>query len=174
MARPDYVALAKEAVGNHRRFESFSWYDRPEDSDQWTIVYTSNRDSGILEMSNAAAIARALAPYIRREWVREESHSHWAVGHVDGYAIRVYRPDGKVSRAFRAWCDLNARLEDYPVLDDDDFSRREWEETLEYWEGMSRRERIKLCAERGDSIFAARRDSPPDGAEMYIRDHLNF
>ena len=31
-----------------------------------------------------------------------ESHSHWAVGHVDGFSIRVYR-DGEITEAFRTY-----------------------------------------------------------------------
>ena len=42
----------------------------------------------------------------------EEHHNHWAVGWVDGYAIRVYR-DGKITEAFRTWHDLQARMNDY-------------------------------------------------------------
>src|SRR5215831_551340 len=142
----DIAKLAANAAGNWKRFESFGWYDRPDDADAWTIVYTSHRDSDLLTRSNADAIAKIMAPYVARGWATEESHGHWAVGHVDGYAIRVYRPDGKVSRAFKAWCAIQARLEDYPVLDDDDYSRREWKATCEAWEGMSLRDRIEICA----------------------------
>jgi hypothetical protein len=46
-----------------------------------------------------------------------ESHSHWAVGHVDGFSMRVYRA-GEVTDAFRAYHGLMERLEAYPVLDE--------------------------------------------------------
>lgn len=66
MRASDCAALAAKAAGNHRRFECFAWFARPPDSDQWTIVYTHNRDSDVLEQSNAAAIAKRMAPYVRR------------------------------------------------------------------------------------------------------------
>ena len=60
----------------------------------------------------------------------EEHHTHWAVGWVDGYAIRVYRR-GRITKAFRTCHDLQSRLADYPVLDEDDYSNRVYEATLE-------------------------------------------
>ncbi len=59
-----------------------------------------------------------------------ESHDHWAVGHVDGFSVRVYR-DGEVTDAFKTYHDLAGRLADYPFLDEEDYSRREYEATLE-------------------------------------------
>ena len=51
---------AKEAAGNWREFDCFAWFDQPADADNWTIVYTSNRDSGLIDQSNAAAIDKVL------------------------------------------------------------------------------------------------------------------
>jgi hypothetical protein len=59
-----------------------------------------------------------------------ESHSHWAVGHVDGFSIRVYR-DGEVTDAFRTYHEIAERLDGYPILDEEDYGRREYEATLE-------------------------------------------
>jgi len=121
---------AKEAAGNWMEFDCFSW-DRSselEDADQFCLVYTVNRDSGLLDQSNAEAIAEAMKPFLDRD-VFEEHHTHWAVGWVDGYAIRVYRR-GKVTRAFRTWHNLQSRLAEYPLLDDDDYSTRIYEATL--------------------------------------------
>src|SRR5262249_52247440 len=58
-------------------------------------------------------------------------HSHWAVGYVDGYAIRVYREDETITDAFKVWCDLQESLSDYPVLNDEDLSEREYTATIE-------------------------------------------
>jgi hypothetical protein len=59
-----------------------------------------------------------------------ESHSHWAVGHVDGFSISVYR-NGEITDAFKAYHDLSEQLADYPILDEEDYSEREVEATLE-------------------------------------------
>jgi hypothetical protein len=129
----DYAELAKQAAGNWRKFESFGWHDRPDDADGWAIVYTNNRDSGLVDESNAKAIAKAMQPYLEAEDpdVLPEHHGHWACGWVDGYSIRVYDGRGEPTEAFKAWCDLHARLEDYPLLDEEDYSSREYEATLE-------------------------------------------
>ena len=129
----DYAELAAQAAGNWRSFESFGWHDQPHDAENFTIIYTHNRDSRLLEESNAAAIDAELEPFREGDDpdVIAEHHGHWACGWVDGYAIRVFRQDGTITEAFQRLCDLNERLEDYPVLDDEDYSRREYEATLE-------------------------------------------
>jgi hypothetical protein len=83
-------------------------------------------------MSNADAIAEAMTPFNDGDDpdVVFESHSHWAVGHVDGFSIRVYR-DGQITEAFRSYHELAERMADYPVLDEEDYSKREYEATLE-------------------------------------------
>ena len=56
---------ATQAAGNWERFNSFIWFrDREvEDADQWAIIYTHNRDSGLLDQSNAKVISEAMAPF---------------------------------------------------------------------------------------------------------------
>jgi hypothetical protein len=125
---------AKQAAGNWQRFDSFVWFrdSETDDPDAWAIIYTHNRDSGLLDESNADAIAKALEPFTEGDDpdVVFESHDHWACGHVDGFSIRVYR-DGQITDAFRTYHDLCERLDDYPILDEEDFSERELEATLE-------------------------------------------
>lgn len=122
----DIEAAAQQLAGNHRHFDSFAWFDRPDDSDNWTVVYTCNRDSSLLEQSNAEAIAAELQCFIDSGDVVAEHHGHFAVGWIDGFAIRVFNAAGQVTEAFRVWCRLQERLSDYPVLDEEDFSRREY------------------------------------------------
>ena len=127
----DLEAAAKTAAGNWKHFECFAWHRGHDlaDADNWAIVYTNNRDSGLLDQSNADAIEEALQPYLGRDVVAEHHH-HWACGWVDGYSIRVYRR-GRITKAFRAYHELAQRLADYPLLDEEDYSRREYEATLE-------------------------------------------
>ena len=108
---------AGAAAGNWKRFSCFVW-DRLleiDDPDNWAIIYTHNRDSGLLAQSNAAVIADALEPFSDTENpdVVFESHAHWAVGHVDGFSIRVYR-DGEITEAFRAYHLLMERHRSLP------------------------------------------------------------
>ena len=121
---------ARSSVGNWHSFGSFCWFERPDNADDFAIFYTHNRDSGLLDQSNAAVIAEALEPFVESGDVRAEDHSHWACGWVAGFAIRVYR-DGKVTPAFAKWYELQERLEDYPILDEFDYSNREYDAAIE-------------------------------------------
>jgi hypothetical protein len=123
---------ARLAAGNWRSFDSFAWFrDDIPDPENWAIVYTSNRGSDLLAVSNADALRKAMEPFSEADApdVVFESNGHWAVGHVDGFSIRVYR-DGEITDAFKSYHDLGERLADYPVLDEEDYSRREHEATL--------------------------------------------
>jgi hypothetical protein len=123
----DVEAAAVALTGNFRRFTNFAYFGDKDAS--WAIVYTHNRDSGLLDQSNAAAIAKALARF--PDDVVEICHSHWAVGYVDGFELRVYATGGAITPAFATYCELQARLDDYPVLDEDDYSEREREALYE-------------------------------------------
>jgi hypothetical protein len=127
----DLESAAKEAVGNWIEFDCFSWdkANELEDSEQFAIVYTRHRDSELVEISNAEAIAEAMEPFLEQD-VYDEHHNHYAVGWVDGYAIRVYR-DGLITEAFRTYHQIQQRLADYPLLDEEDYSSKEYEATLE-------------------------------------------
>jgi hypothetical protein len=125
---------ATQAAGNWKRFDSFAWFrdDDIPDPDNWAILYTHNRDSGLLDLSNAEAISEALTPFADSDDpdVVFESHSHWAVGHVDGFSIRVFK-EGEITDAFKTYHELVERLADYPVLDESDYGEREYEATVE-------------------------------------------
>jgi len=127
------MQMAEEAAGNWQDFESFAWSGAPEENaDNWTIVYTSNRDSGLLDQSNAKVIEAVMEGF-PEDQVRAESHSHWAVGYVDGYSIRVYNPDGSLTDAFKAWTALKNAMDRHPILDEEAYSElemeAEWENT---------------------------------------------
>ena len=129
----DLDHAAEAAAGNWQDFYSFAWHrandlDDPED---WAIIYTHHRDSGLLDQSNAATIAKALEPFTDTDDpdVIAEHHGHWGVGWIDGYAVRVFK-DGQITKAFRTYHELAEALAQYPVLDEEDYSQRELEATL--------------------------------------------
>ena len=127
----DIETLARQAAGNHRKFDCFIWWEHPDEDHNWCIVYTHNRDSDVLDQSNAAAIAKEMQPFCDDGTARIESHNHWACGHVDGYAILVYDVAGEITEAFKTWVGIQQRLEDYPILDDSDLTQREHDEAIE-------------------------------------------
>lgn len=126
---------AAKAAGNWKRFDSFVWFrDRElEDADQWSVIYTHNRDSRLLDQSNAHVITKAMESFTEGDDpdVVFESHSHWAVGHVDGFSLRVFDKHSEITPAFKAYHDLAERMDEYPILDESDFSNREYEATLD-------------------------------------------
>lgn len=124
---------ARQAAGNWRQFDSFAWFRKSKlkRPDNWAVIYTHHRDSGLLDQSNAGVITEAMMPFTEGTDpdVVFEDHSHWAVGFVSGFSLRVFRR-GKIIRAFRVYHDLAVRMDDYPVLDETDYSQRELEATL--------------------------------------------
>ncbi len=130
----DLKEAAKEAAGNWRRFSCFVWWRERDidDSENWAVIYSHHRDSGLLDQSNAAIIRKALLPFTDTDEpdVVFESHSHWAVGYVDGFSLRVFKR-GRVTKAFKIYHELGRRMDEYPILDESDYSEREFEATLE-------------------------------------------
>ncbi len=121
--------FAAKLAGNWDKMNSFYWeHASDDDAQDWGIYYTGNRDADLLTQSNAAAIAKVLEADEFADDVRSESHSHWAVGHVDGYSIRIYR-NGTITPAAAALFELVCALEEYPCLDESDFSEREYADT---------------------------------------------
>ena len=130
----DLEVAAEAAAGNWQEFDSFCWHraNDIDDPENWAIVYTHHRDSGLLDQSNAAVIQKSLEPFTDTDDpdVISEHHGHWAVGWIDGYAIRVFK-DGQITKAFKTYHELVRALAEYPVLDEQDYSQRELEATLE-------------------------------------------
>jgi hypothetical protein len=146
----DVEAAARHMAGNWRRFECFCWHrgHHLDDADRWCVWYTSSRDGGLLEQSNEKAIKERLEPFCDGEDadVVFERHSHWAVGHVDGFSVRVFRAGGTITDAFKEVCCIKERLEDYPILDEQDYGEREYGATLENYHLEMWRQRDELPA----------------------------
>lgn len=91
-----------------------------EDYSDYYCIAGHSRDSDILEESNYQSIKK----YLQSENVAYEeiSASHWAVGWVESIIIHESNDAGLV-----VGDDIAKRLEDYPIFNEDDYSRREWE-----------------------------------------------
>jgi hypothetical protein len=95
-----------------------------------------HRDSDCLQESNYITIWNDLFGKFPDD-VSELHSNHWAVGWIDQIMVRVIDDEGNPTPAFEALIEWNDALNDYPVADEDDFSRREWEDFVEcieqYW-----------------------------------------
>lgn len=128
MTIDDYAQAFK---GNWQRFGDFAWHTQYEldDPEEFGLYYYNNRDADVLEQSNAAYIKAEMAEFPEADcWL--ESHNHWAVGWVECVVVRVYQAEKyplEYTDAFkRLWAILQA-LTAYPILDEDDFSAREYD-----------------------------------------------
>lgn len=119
----------------------------------WYVFLSRNRDSGCLENSNFETGLAAVKAVMSQESVAGEdddyasvqvvSENHWAVGWVEWIAIHE-TDTAALAEANR----IMERLENYPVLDEDDLSRREMDEANEVWRNCYRwHERIAYIRE---------------------------
>lgn len=133
-----------------------------------------NRDSDLLTNHNfETALARLekVAHVIDSEsTVQIVSENHWACGWIEWIAI--HKDD---AQALALANEIADHLDTYPVLDEDRYSEREFQEIYDLWHNMSVRDRYELIVRKGDcSIFAARRGELPDdqGIEETLRGWL--
>lgn len=128
-----------------------------DDRQEWLVVpVMRTRDSGPLDESNFDAAAKRLGG--EGDTVEVHRFGHWGPG---WFEIIIVDPTSEAATVAQ---EIEACLADYPVLDENDFSEREWNAANETWRHCyNLKERIKLCAAAGVSIFAARRDTIPAG-----------
>jgi hypothetical protein len=101
-----------------------------KDRDDWLVVITRTRDSECLEESNFTAALKLLGS--ESDTVEIVRLGHWACGWIE----HIF-----AAPEHRAACeDIQARLDDYPVLDEDDFSQREGDAAFESWVSFGCRE----------------------------------
>lgn len=136
--------------------------------------FGQSRDSDVLEQSNfetAYDTLKETAKDIDGETsVQIVREGHWAVGWVEWIAI--HESDTETLDVARGLCD---RANNYPILDESDYSEREWESACSFWESMSIRARVDTIQQktRGTvSVFAARRADLPEDPAGYLYEYL--
>lgn len=116
------------------------------DNGDWLIVYAMHRDSDCLARSNFRAMLKSLGG--ESDTVSIERSSHWAVGWVE-YLIIAPDCAEKIAIAQKQL----ERIENYPVLDEDDFSEEEREEANEIWRNCySQKERAAYIRKFSDQF----------------------
>lgn len=116
----------------------------------WLIALAIHRDSDALSRSNWRVMEKILRelPEVK-EWqgefspVATERASHWAVGWVDYLVI-----DPACTAAIASAEEMREQIDNYPVLDEEDFSREEQEEAESMWRDCyCPKERVKYIRE---------------------------
>lgn len=90
------------------------------------VIAGRSRDSSLLEESNWDAMKEIAGD---GDYVYDWRAHHWAVGWVEYLMLKPDAPDEVKKRVDEALC----ALADYPVLDEEDLSRRELEAAEELW-----------------------------------------
>ena len=137
--------------------------------DEWYDYYVGlsrHRDSDTLTESNFITFLQRLGGESKTVFIVRESH--WAVGWIEWIAIHKDDKEA-LGLAEVMFDDIN----DYPVLDDDDFSQREWDKAETVWNDcFDLKDRIDLCKEHNISIFAARHKYIPQDDNGSLFDYL--
>ncbi len=133
------------------------------DRQSWVVgPCLQTRDSDPLEESNFVSLIKALGG--ESETVEVHRFGHWGPGWFEVVLVHPSRADEVQA--------LEERLDVYPVLDEDDWSRRETEAAEEAWTHLSLKERVGLCIKARVSIFAARHDYPPENDNGAVYEYL--
>lgn len=117
-------------------FDSWDNYSGDRSIAHWFILLSQNRDSRVLEQSNFASALEELGG--ESDTVQVHRFGHWGCGWYELILI-----DPTDVEAVRIGEDIERALEDYPVLDENDFLERELEDELESWQAYGEKEFTK-------------------------------
>jgi hypothetical protein len=99
-----------------------TWADRGDD-----ILAESNYHAMLAALNGAVAHDETGASEARGDDVEDSSASHWAVGSLRQLMVRVRDDAGEFTPAFREAVACALALQEYPLLDESDYSERETE-----------------------------------------------
>jgi hypothetical protein len=117
------------------------------DRQDWLVAPVSRtRDSDIHSESNFEAFLKGLGG--EGDDVEVHQFGHWACG---WYEIIIINPAAEATLASAR--DMEAALEDYPVLDEEDISNREHEAEQESWGSWGRKDFIKALKRRVEECW---------------------
>jgi hypothetical protein len=110
------------------------------DRQDWLVAYGRNRDSDLLTQSNWDAFCKAMAE-ADAEGDDYETHTfnHWACRWVE---ILLVRPDSLCAEVAE---EMQRQMDNYPVLNEEDFSEREWDAYQSYWDGGEAQDELARC-----------------------------
>jgi hypothetical protein len=128
----------KEITEALRQPSDFGLSSHAEHSEEMFVTWSlgpviRHRDSNLLDQVNADALEKHLHedhPELEDEWCIT-SCNHWAVGWVDHLSFHAVNEKREPTKMFEVLTEWSNSLADYPCADDDDLSKREYENTLE-------------------------------------------
>lgn len=128
--------------------------------DDYYVFLSRHRDSDLIEQSNFAVALKALGEESRID--REGYRYDRVTGETENVIV------ARASHFLVGWCELllihesdstslaladamAERIENYPILDEDDHSAREWDRACETWEHFTLRDRIHALSRYVDA-----------------------
>lgn len=157
----------------HRQTPDF-WCLIDHEFDDWVFAPVGqSRDSDHLEASNFAQAVEMLEAVDTEDGdFQVYRFGHFLVGWVESILVR---PGSECEEVCE---DIVERLENYPVLNEEDFSRREWEDYLESWSDWGRkcfvRSLVKEFWLENWEIANALDDIDAEQLREFYRDHAQF
>ena len=129
-ADPVFQELAEQIIRESDDIPDFFYTGDLPLGKTWGMTFSRSRDSDLVEVSNFESIQKDLEERFGND-VTVERFNHWAVGWVDRVMVRMLEDNGNVTPAGIAVLEWRKQLDDYPVADEEDLSRREYEATIE-------------------------------------------
>lgn len=102
----------------------------PDKADWLVVPVMRTRDSGPLDESNFEAALKELGGESKK--VEVHRFGHWGPGWIE---IIIVHPSKREKAE-----EIEASLENYPVLDEDDLNKKEWEDFVSSWDDWGAKE----------------------------------
>ena len=139
------LPLLSEVISSPSAFDSLDNYCGDIPTPEWHKVLTRSRDSDLLTESNWECALQRLGG--EGEDVEIHRFGHWACGWWEALAVRANTP------AYEEAVKIVDELNDYPCLDESDYSEKESEEAHRIWSDcFNTRDRIKYIRDNKDEF----------------------
>lgn len=103
------------------------WDERLYETHGATLSWAERGDDILSESNYLSALELVQGAAEREEDVIDASIGHWLVGSLRQLFVRVYEDDGVTfTAAWREIVEIGEGLESYPIVDESDYSEREW------------------------------------------------
>jgi hypothetical protein len=141
----NYLTPLKEIVSNPSGWDSLDNYAGAIPEPEWLCLLTQSRDSDCLTESNFRSALRELGG--ESDNVSIDRFGHWACGWWESLSVRAGSPEHEKAK------EIADKLEDYPVVDEDDFSELEDETAQRVWcDCYSDRDRVEYIRDHGNQF----------------------
>lgn len=134
------------------------------DREDWYVMpVNQNRDSGCLQKSNFNSFLKGLGG--EKGWVEVHRFGHWANG---WFEIIIVSPTAH--KTLEKAYDMASALENYPILDDEDFSELEHEEEHDSWNSYGAKDfRKRVVSELESERDAEDCEEPADPRQRWCK-----